>query len=146
MIMALSTSRLEATAFTLPAQDIPNDLPITAKRYTFDNSSENADGLTLILAHCVGARMLAVPFHLFNTLPELVYCTCADKEQWEPTLLHLFESQNSLPRHSQIREAWSFDWQNHGDAAILNKDILEQRPTGICPSFSLSPQAPTRER
>lgn len=32
----------------------------------------------------------------------------------------------------QIREAWSFDWQNHGDAALVNEEALKSRPEGVC--------------
>lgn len=47
---------------------------------------------------------------------------CTDKEQWEPTIQAIFEkASNQSPNMIRIREAWSFDWQNHGDAAVLNK-------------------------
>jgi hypothetical protein len=55
-----------------------------------------------------------------------------DKEQWEPVIQHLFKSQSSKCKSYRIREAWSFDWQNHGDAAILNRAALKLRPEGVC--------------
>lgn len=36
----------------------------------------------------------------------------------------------------RIREAWSFDWQNHGDAAILNRQLLKARVGGVCMSIT----------
>lgn len=36
-----------------------------------------------------------------------------------------------------MREAWAFDWQNHGDAALLNRDLLvSNRAYGVCASPS----------
>lgn len=51
-----------------------------------------------------------------------------DKEHWEPTIQRLFEYSfgstiGSLPA---IREAWAFDWQTHGDSAVLNAEALSQ--------------------
>ncbi|KAG5652706.1 hypothetical protein H0H81_004019 [Sphagnurus paluster] len=84
-------------------------LKMTAKRYTSGKSSENSRGLTLILTHCIGSH----------------------KEQWEPAIERMFELQRSKPPHQRIREAWSFDWQNHGDAAVLNREALLKRPQGV---------------
>ncbi|KAJ3843769.1 Alpha/beta hydrolase fold-1, partial [Lentinula raphanica] len=53
------------------------------------------------------------------------------KEQWEPTIERIFLTQASKERHHQIREAWSFDWQNHGEAALVNEEILRDRPEGV---------------
>lgn len=36
------------------------------------------------------------------------------------------------PSRHQIREAWSFDWPTHGDAAILNREQLDQRTDSVC--------------
>jgi len=84
-------------------------LKLTAKRYTVRNSADNVDGLTLLFAHCIGSH----------------------KEQWEPTIQRIFHDQQSKDTHLRIREAWSFDWQNHGDAAVLNQDVLKSRPEGV---------------
>ncbi|KAJ7442107.1 hypothetical protein B0H11DRAFT_1915892 [Mycena galericulata] len=27
-------------------------------------------------------------------------------------------------RHRRVREGWAFDWQNHGDAAMLNRELV----------------------
>ncbi|KAJ7257738.1 Alpha/Beta hydrolase protein [Mycena rebaudengoi] len=99
---------LEATPFVLNCPPNINNPPgrilrMTAKRYTTRESSANAEGLTLLFAHCIGAH----------------------KEQWEPTLEQIFRQQHSKPRHHRVHDAWSFDWQNHGDAALLNRDLLE---------------------
>ncbi|PFH46851.1 hypothetical protein AMATHDRAFT_153639 [Amanita thiersii Skay4041] len=85
-------------------------LKMTAKRYTLGNSADNVYGLTLLFAHCIGSH----------------------KEQWEPTILRLFHNQLSGPRSRRIREAWSFDWQSHGDSAGLNQEALKTRPDGVC--------------
>lgn len=88
---------------------------ITAKRYklpdTMSSYSEKwlDNGITLILTHCVGGH----------------------KEQWEPTLEHLLSllSENGGVK---IREAWSIDWPNHGDAAILNEKTLQWGYDHVC--------------
>ncbi|KAF5337656.1 hypothetical protein D9758_012998 [Tetrapyrgos nigripes] len=96
--------------------DADKRLKMTAKRYTLDGSERNVHGLTLLFAHCIGAH----------------------KEQWEPTIERIFHTQ--LNRHKngikkskyyQIREAWAFDWQNHGDAGVLNRELLKDRPEGV---------------
>lgn len=79
---------------------------ITAKRYwrpesPFTNSS---DALTLIFAHGTG-------FH---------------KEQWEPTMDDLWTILGDNKSFVAVREMWSIDAPNHGDAAILNEFTLKQ--------------------
>ncbi|TFK36161.1 Alpha/Beta hydrolase protein [Crucibulum laeve] len=81
---------------------------MTAKQYSMSQS--NVQGFTLLFAHGLGAH----------------------KEQWEPTIQYLFKGAINS---NLIREAWSFDWPSHGDAAILNQDILnaqEGRTVSIC--------------
>ncbi|TDL20709.1 alpha/beta-hydrolase [Rickenella mellea] len=77
---------------------------VTAKRYRKGQTQRNssAGGYTLIFAHGTG-------FH---------------KEQWEPTIEHLWE-QVSASKGIDIREVWSIDCPNHGDAAILNETTLQ---------------------
>lgn len=78
---------------------------ITAKRYRLRTANydvtPSSDAFTLIFAHGTG-------FH---------------KEQWEPTLSDLWDH---VGRQSgvTIREAWSVDCPNHGDAAVLNEKTL----------------------
>ncbi|TFK63034.1 alpha/beta-hydrolase [Pluteus cervinus] len=81
-------------------------LKLTAKKYTTKQSPKNASGVTLMFAHCIGSH----------------------KEQWEPIIEQLFHHQQSKvdPFH-RIREAWAFDWQSHGDAALLNAQVLQER-------------------
>lgn len=65
----------------------------------------------------------------------------SDKEQWEPVIEKLFTLQKKMDKTHRIREAWSFDWQNHGDAAVLNRELLKVRVEGVCmsiTSFSIS--------
>ncbi|KAF8581812.1 hypothetical protein K439DRAFT_1352898 [Ramaria rubella] len=75
-------------------------LVVTAKRY-WDPTSAREDGYTCILTHGTG-------FH---------------GEQWEPTLNHLI-SQSKDSRDFPIREAWSVDCPNHGEAAVINEKAL----------------------
>ncbi|KIK61555.1 hypothetical protein GYMLUDRAFT_42556 [Collybiopsis luxurians FD-317 M1] len=84
-------------------------LKMTAKRYTKGRSGDNAYGLTLLFAHCIGSH----------------------KEQWEPTIERIFDTQSTKNKHYQIREAWAFDWQNHGDAARVNAEVLKNQPEGV---------------
>ncbi|KAG5716857.1 hypothetical protein E4T56_gene3418 [Termitomyces sp. T112] len=86
------------------------DLQSTAKRYTSRFSSRN--GLTLLFAHCVGSH----------------------KEQWEPTIEQIFRLQQQKDQRDRIREAWAFDWQSHGDAAIINARVLDSRKDAVSPS------------
>jgi hypothetical protein len=61
----------------------------------------------------------------------------SDKEQWEPVIEKLYKLLQKLDKAHRIREAWSFDWQNHGDAAILNRQLLKVRAGGVCMSTTL---------
>ncbi|CAL1697815.1 unnamed protein product [Somion occarium] len=88
-------------------------LQLTAKRYWIPSEnallSNDSDALTLIFTHGTG-------FH---------------KEIWEPTIEHLFDviaNENNNGRSGQrvkIREVWSVDAPDHGDAAILNEKVLQ---------------------
>ncbi|KAF8636764.1 hypothetical protein AX16_010967 [Volvariella volvacea WC 439] len=88
--------------------DAAAPLKVAAKRYTHP-ASTNPDGLTLLFAHCIGAH----------------------KEQWEPTISTIFSLQQSKHPTRRIREAWAFDWQNHGESAVLNYEALQDRPEGV---------------
>ncbi|KAJ7015807.1 Alpha/Beta hydrolase protein [Mycena alexandri] len=77
-------------------------LKMTTNRYWTNESIINDEGFSLIFAHCIGAH----------------------KEQWEPVIEQTFRTQQSKPKHHRVREAWAFNWQNHGDAALLNRDLL----------------------
>ncbi|KAL0952491.1 hypothetical protein HGRIS_006754 [Hohenbuehelia grisea] len=103
----MSTSSLKSELIVL---DSPGNahLKMVAKRYTSGDES-NAQGLTLLLAHSIGAQ----------------------KEHWEPTLEKLFASQADKPPQQRVREAYSFDWQSHGDSAVLNEKYLLEQPDGI---------------
>jgi hypothetical protein len=59
----------------------------------------------------------------------------ADKEQWEPTIERIFTIQQVKQPRFRVREAWAFDWQNHGDSAILNRSALRVLPEGVCKSL-----------
>lgn len=80
-------------------------LQMTCKRYRSPSCSQ--DGLTLLFTHCVGSH----------------------KEQWEPTIECLFalQDENLKAPFQRVREAWSCDWPSHGEAALLNAEVLESR-------------------
>ncbi|KAF7289743.1 AB hydrolase-1 domain-containing protein [Mycena indigotica] len=72
-------------------------LRMAVKRYSLSQSKQAGSGITLFFAHCVGAH----------------------KEQWDPTIQRVLELQQS------IDEAYAFDWQTHGDSAVLNRELLD---------------------
>ena len=86
-----------------------------AKRYWQPDSPylDDSTALTLIFAH-------GTSFH---------------KEQWEPTIDDL---QSAVERHTEvsvrIREIWTVDAPNHGDAAELNEETLKLGYAGVCKS------------
>ncbi|KAF8878112.1 Alpha/beta hydrolase fold-1 [Infundibulicybe gibba] len=75
----------------------------TAKRYWKEAKSHDPEALTLIFAHGTG-------FH---------------KEQWEPTIEDLYTIFGDAGGVTNIREVWSIDAPNHGDAAVLNEHALQ---------------------
>ncbi|KZT09001.1 alpha/beta-hydrolase [Laetiporus sulphureus 93-53] len=79
----------------------PAGLKLVGNRYVPAISAR--DGLTLLFTHCTGAH----------------------KELWEPVIEHLFKSSDIA---SVIREAWSVDWQSHGEAAVFNEQATEVGP------------------
>ncbi|KAJ6564055.1 Alpha/Beta hydrolase protein [Mycena capillaripes] len=93
------------------SRDLPGTtLRMTAKRYWTHDSAANDDGFSLLFAHCIGSH----------------------KEQWEPIIEQTFRMQHGKARHQCVREAWSFDWQSHGDAGVLNRELLEStRADGV---------------
>nr|GAT52936.1 predicted protein [Mycena chlorophos] len=85
-------------------------LKMSAKWYWSDESLANVDGVSLLFAHCIGSH----------------------KEQWEPVIETCIVNQRGKPRHQRVREAWAFDWQSHGDSAVLNREqIAQTRQNGV---------------
>lgn len=85
--------------------------PLVSTVKRFWDPSWTVDGLTLVFTHGTG-------FH---------------KEQWEPTiddLLELIRQQN--PNKIKVREIWTIDAPNHGDAAILNEKSLQHGYEAVC--------------
>ncbi|KAI0335894.1 alpha/beta-hydrolase [Cubamyces sp. BRFM 1775] len=84
-----------------PSEYSPEGLYFVAKRYVAHSSSEQ--GLTLLFFHCTGSH----------------------KEVWEPVIQTIFDRIGNIrsPR-TAIREAWTFDWQSHGEAGRLNRNFL----------------------
>ncbi|KAF7784898.1 hypothetical protein Agabi119p4_1063 [Agaricus bisporus var. burnettii] len=82
-------------------------LKMTANRYRINEKSPPKDGLTLMFFHCIGSH----------------------KEVWEPVISHILQSQSDSRSLSQykVREAWAFDWPTHGEAAVINRPLLQER-------------------
>ncbi|KAJ6543386.1 hypothetical protein DFH09DRAFT_1282475 [Mycena vulgaris] len=84
-------------------------LKMTAKCYFTTESAANTEGFTL------------------GTKPEAPETKCIqrtwllDKEQWEPVIEEIFRRKAPQQR---VREAWALDGQDHGEAAILNREAL----------------------
>ena len=86
-------------------------LLITAKRYwSPEFTSDDARALTLALTHGTG-------YH---------------KEQWEPTIDDLLEILRRQKSNIKIREIWTIDAPNHGDAASLNEETLRWVYEPVC--------------
>lgn len=93
-------------------------LYITAKRYFVKELEEferDADAVTVLALH-------STSFH---------------KETWEPTLEVLFEV---LVRNGtgkvKVREVWAVDCPNHGQAGVLNREVLKRDEFATdCKSF-----------
>ncbi|KAH9891655.1 alpha/beta-hydrolase [Cubamyces lactineus] len=84
-----------------PSEYSPEGLYFVAKRYVPHSSAER--GLTLLFFHCTGSH----------------------KEVWEPVIQSVFDRTEKTPNPATaIREAWTFDWQSHGEAGRLNRDFL----------------------
>lgn len=50
-----------------------------------------------------------------------------DKETWEPTIEHLFENDDGNTGPARVLECWAIDGQSHGEASILNDDVLSTK-------------------
>ncbi|KAI0689538.1 Alpha/beta hydrolase family-domain-containing protein [Cytidiella melzeri] len=91
---------------------------ITAKRYwntAYRQSLDDADAedtaLTVVFAHATG-------YH---------------KEHWEPTIEDLYDvvQEAGSGNAVKIREFWCIDAPNHGDAAVLNDELLSWGHTPV---------------
>ncbi|PCH36732.1 hypothetical protein WOLCODRAFT_82589 [Wolfiporia cocos MD-104 SS10] len=79
------------------------NLKLVAKHYLPIKPA--VQGVTLLFTHGIGAH----------------------KEVWEPMLEILLRNANAIGIH----DAWSIDWQSHGDAAAVNDLVLREIPDGI---------------
>lgn len=122
--------------FILPSPPTPSGQPLSvaAKRYRYGGKTP-PNGITLLLFHGLGQRersvVLPAPLYAYRRL---------DKEQWEPILDKLFTLQSAKSAFQQIREAWSFDWQSHGESAVLNEDAVKDDPKSARTFSGYSPQ------
>ncbi|KAJ7437591.1 Alpha/beta hydrolase fold-1 [Mycena galericulata] len=79
-------------------------LRMVAKRYTHVPQVPGyGDGVTLLMLHALGQH----------------------KEQWEPVIDKLYSLQSERSTSTKIREIWVFDWQSHGESAVLNEEALK---------------------
>ncbi|KAJ7799996.1 Alpha/beta hydrolase fold-1 [Mycena olivaceomarginata] len=94
-------------SFILPSPPSPSGQPlrVAAKRYRYTGKTPQ-EGISLVMLHGSGMH----------------------KEQWEPIVEKLFTLQSEKSTFYRIREAWSFDWQNHGESAVLNEEALKDDP------------------
>ncbi|KAJ3761957.1 hypothetical protein EV360DRAFT_36725 [Lentinula raphanica] len=112
---------LDISSLTFETHTTGLSLLNSAKCYrTTGSTSTSKQGLVLLIAHGTG-------YH---------------KEHWEPTIEHLFVLDSQHPsRTPRIRECWAIDAQNHGEAALLNEQVIRERPE-TCLFWSLILRAP----
>lgn len=83
-------------------------LYITAKRYfvkELEAFEGDTDAVTVLALH-------STSFH---------------KETWEPTIEALFDAVlKNGPGKVKIREVWAVDCPNHGQAGVLNREVLKR--------------------
>ncbi|KAK0220681.1 Alpha/beta hydrolase fold-1 [Armillaria fumosa] len=95
---------MKVDTFTIDTHSSGKPLKCAAKRYRPHGASSEgrpAPGHILIFTHGTG-------FH---------------KEHWEVPILRLFAHSKS--GGTRVSEAWSIDWQTHGDSAALNEAVIE---------------------
>ncbi|KAL7279412.1 hypothetical protein ACG7TL_007254 [Trametes sanguinea] len=97
--MAFTTTTTRHPVISCP---LGQTIQLVGKRYLPEKS--NACGATLLFFHCAGSH----------------------KEAWEPTIQQILEADASRAQGPVVRESWSFDMPNHGEAAILNAGPLER--------------------
>lgn len=120
-----ATLTIEHHTFQTPS----SGLWVSSKRYTTLNSTSNTEGLTLLFTHCNGSHK-----EEFDTLVALLFAhqnarSSSANDSTTTTTSNTNSSGGSYQKRPQarIREAWTFDRQNHGDAAVLNARALELR-------------------
>jgi hypothetical protein len=125
-----STPSLIAEKFHLTTTTHGTPLISAIKRYTRATGRKfgpKDPGVILLLGH--GAGFCTSLFSLGRI--KIYTMDSSAKEIWEPTIDDIFSIDD---RHAKItgspiiREAWALDAQNHGEAAILNGDVLVRNP------------------
>lgn len=62
---------------------------------------------------------------VLEAIPDILYIEhLLGKEIWEPTIHEIYKLDAKKSTGPIIREVWGLDYQNHGEAAILNEDVL----------------------
>lgn len=99
----MTIMNVETFVFDTPSiKGYASGLKMAAKRYTVP-ALQARNGFTIIACHGLGQH----------------------KEQWEPILEGLFNMQAHRSSRLRVREAWVFDWQNHGESAVLNRNLIK---------------------
>ena len=62
------------------------------------------------------------------------HATGYSKEHWEPTIEDLYDviKEAGQNKSVRVRELWAIDAPNHGEAAVLNEELLAWGHTPIC--------------
>lgn len=60
---------------------------------------------------------------------------CVGTETWIPTIRYLFQLQSEPESTLRIKDIWTVDSPNQGEAAILNEQILKEKYSDICESL-----------
>jgi hypothetical protein len=53
-------------------------------------------------------------------------------ETYTPMISHLFQLCEAMPGATVLESVWIVDCPNHGDAAVLNKDVIDSRYSENC--------------
>ena len=131
---------MNVESFTLDTPHVDgyaDGFKMAAKRYTSIEHGASG-GFTILACHGLGQRESSLPHAFADTQSD--HATTLDKEQWEPILEQLFSLQSKQLFRLRIREAWAFDWQNHGESAVINEDIIKDNPEAVCKSYNLCPR------
>ena len=98
---------------------------MAAKRYRVASAPATAD-IVLLFAHGTGFRAYDPPC----TTVYIADSTYPDKEHFEPMLQDFLAAQGTTGRPA-VCEAWAFDWQTHGDSAVLNQGLIPSGSTEL---------------
>ncbi len=109
------------------SSSLSSALKTVAKRYRSSSTRSDKDdtGITLLLVHGTGFR----EFFVSSLRVRNSDVSGLDKEQWEPTIQAIFDhyATPGSSERTKVKEMWSFDWHDHGAAAVINREALRAR-------------------